>query len=289
MRTLFAALVLSLLALAAGCKGSKGQGAAARALSVSSVRVKDRSAADHRIPGFGEKQVEAMVRKRLAAAPALRLETKEKGYRLRVEYGLGPRQGKEGLAALVVVRLDPGLGGGIPLESSLIAPLEAKKGAKKGIDRRAHLERALGAALGEVFWQAELVGQPAEALVAGLRAEKDPERLLKRIPILAERRVKKAVPALIALLTHEKRAVVDRAMGALATLGDPRAVKPLTKLAKLRDSRRLAQVIDAVAAIGGPEAASFLDFLAGGHADPTIRNLAREARERMKRPKVPGS
>ncbi|MBW2731011.1 MAG: HEAT repeat domain-containing protein [Deltaproteobacteria bacterium] len=283
MRGLLVALLLGQVLPA--CKG-KAENAAPVALGVSSLRVKERGPAAHRLARFGEKQVEAFVRGRVESTPALAFlgkgpEGERKGYTLSVEYGLGPREGKEELAALVVVRLDPGIGEGMPLESSLIAPLKDVGG-----DKKHHMERTLAAALMEVFWQAKMVRCPPGALVKALQAEKDMDRLLKLIPIAAERKIKDAVPQLIRLLSHEKRPVSDRAIGALATLRDPRGVKPLTKLAKLRDSRRLAQVIDAVAAIGGAEAASFLDFLAGGHANATIRNLAREARARMTRAKT---
>ena len=68
-----------------------------------------------------------------------------------------------------------------------------------------------------------------------------------------------------------------------ATFGDRRAVRALTRLAKFSDTERMAKLIDGVATLGGKEARAYLDFVAGGHPDADIRNLAREAIARSRR------
>jgi len=85
------------------------------------------------------------------------------------------------------------------------------------------------------------------------------------------------VPALIRLLRSDDAAMRDRAIGALAAIRDRRAVKPLTEVARFRDVSDLPKVLDAVAAIGGDEARSYLEFVASGHEDLEIREIAKQA------------
>jgi hypothetical protein len=59
------------------------------------------------------------------------------------------------------------------------------------------------------------------------------------------------------MLKSEDHALRDRAIGALAAIGDPRAVRPLTEVARFRDLTDLPKVLDALATIGGPEARAY--------------------------------
>ena len=68
-----------------------------------------------------------------------------------------------------------------------------------------------------------------------------------------------------------------RAIGALRTIGDTRAVQPLTEVARFRDLADLPKVLDALALIGGDEARAYLEFVATGHDNVEIRDLAKEA------------
>jgi len=95
--------------------------------------------------------------------------------------------------------------------------------------------------------------------------------------LAAERKEAAAVPSLVKRLKSDDHAVRDRAIGALAAIGDTRAVRPLTEVAKFNDLGDLPKVLDALATIGGPEARSYLEFVASGHDSSEMRDLAKEA------------
>ena len=51
----------------------------------------------------------------------------------------------------------------------------------------------------------------------------------------------------------------------------------------MRDRREMRKILDAIALLGGDEAADYLGFVADGHEDPEIRALATAARQRLLR------
>ena len=85
------------------------------------------------------------------------------------------------------------------------------------------------------------------------------------------------------MLKSDDHALRDRALGALASIGDPRAVHPLTEMAKFQDLTDVPKVLDALATIGGPEARSYIEFVASGHESPEIRELAKQALGHLER------
>lgn len=199
-------------------------------------------------------------------------------YDLRVE--LGVRVAEPGAVALVSVDGTPRRGA-VRLHATVVDRFGSADASRA--QQRAHLLAAVDRALSEIAFQAEVSVAPPARVAELLRRERDPPRLAAAVEIAAMRRVRAAVPALIALLGDERTEVSDRAIGALVEIGDRRAVKPLTRLAKPRDTARLAKVVDAIGTLGGPEAISYLEFVAVGHEDADIRNLAREALERIRR------
>ncbi|MCA9540946.1 MAG: HEAT repeat domain-containing protein [Myxococcales bacterium] len=128
--------------------------------------------------------------------------------------------------------------------------------------------------------------QPVAALIDGLAAS-DPEVRRASAGRLAMLRSAEAVPAMIGrLATEADRDVLLRLIGALAEIGDDRAVEPLIELADPRDREVLRAVIDALAAMGGQRAGDFFDLLSA-HDDADIRLMVEQARARMRRPQVP--
>jgi len=168
----------------------------------------------------------------------------------------------------------------IVLQSSAITSMSGK--ARPTKDKAAQLNQTLKEVIGDITYQAKLVMGSEAQLVAAL-SEADEDRLLSALEIVAMRRPKSALPRLTQLLNHKKERVVDRTIGALVSIGDRKAVKPLTKLAKFSDARRLAKLIDGVGTLGGKQAVDYLSFIAVGHENADIRNLSREALQRMKR------
>lgn len=90
-------------------------------------------------------------------------------------------------------------------------------------------------------------------------------------------------PRLLALLDDPDEATRDAALGALIALRDRRAVAKLTRDRSLHDRHEMLKLLDAIAQIGGEEAAEYLSFVAESHDDPDIRQAASQARERLQR------
>jgi hypothetical protein len=97
------------------------------------------------------------------------------------------------------------------------------------------------------------------------------------VRVLADRKNAAAVPALLARLQDPDPEVADRAVGALAQIGDPRAVGPIIDLARRREGPFVAQMVRIVGDIGGAEAEAYLETMMAGHPDPAVARAAREA------------
>jgi hypothetical protein len=97
------------------------------------------------------------------------------------------------------------------------------------------------------------------------------------VRVLADRKNPVAVPALLARLQDPDPDVADRAVGALAQIGDPRAVGPIIELSRRREGPFVAQMVRIVGDIGGAEAEAYLETMLAGHPDPAVVSAAREA------------
>ncbi|HYD40984.1 MAG TPA: HEAT repeat domain-containing protein [Anaeromyxobacter sp.] len=120
-------------------------------------------------------------------------------------------------------------------------------------------------------------GQPTEKLLRALEAE-DPRLREEAIRVLGERRSREAVPGLIARLRDPDLRLAERAAGALAQIGDPRAVGPIIDFTQRLDegpyTPRYARIIGD---LGGSEARGYLLTLESGQVHPEVREAAREA------------
>lgn len=210
-------------------------------------------------------------------------------YQLRVEVGLVALSGEGDAAAVgqpalalgVRARAAPRAAGRGPvLQSNLAVRLPARDA---GVARalREVTRRAVEGAVQELRSRAELLVGSDQRLLVALQ-EQRPDRLTDAIDTAAWRRSRAAVPRLIALLRHDQEVIADRAIGALAAIGDRRAVPALTRLARFEDTARLAKLLDAVGTLGGDEARRYLAFVARGHPDPDLATMAREALARMR-------
>jgi len=204
-------------------------------------------------------------------------------YQLQVKMGIiadpeDPRPGKEVLAGMAQAEI-PGKIGGFVLQASAATPLPSK-GAEEQL--RTLAEAVMDSLMEEVIIQAGLVKGPEEGLAQAL-AGKDLQRLAAAVDIAAIRGSAKTFEPLVKLLKHKDPKIADRAIGALTALGDRRAVYYLTRLTRLSDTAKMAKMLDAVGSLGGAEARQYLQFVATGHEDEDIRNMATEALERMSR------
>lgn len=146
--------------------------------------------------------------------------------------------------------------------------------------RAAAFEAALDGALGEaalsLVWQMQARRKSDEELLHDLE-EREPRVRDYAIRVLADRRNPAAVPYLIQRLDDDSVLMVRRAMGALVAIGDRRAVRPLIELTRRRPPQFVAEVIYALASLGGAEVEAFLFTLESGSPDEEVRRAAAEA------------
>ena len=265
---------LVVLCALVGCP--RGKQAGQRLKMSKEVEIFDRSRPADRVPGVAPGTVKGWIVKTLGASGAVQLVDGPGPdvYGLRVELGVATRDKEH--VALVAARGDvPGGVDRVILQASVVHTLSRADAAS--------LRKVVETVTRDIAFQAGLaVGAPEKA-VRVLETEKDPQRLAAAVEIAAVRRLKAAVPALIKLLRHKDPAVADRTIGALVAIGDRRAVKPLTRLSRFSDTEKMAKIIDGIGSLGGKEAQDWLELVASGHEDADIRNLAREALERMGR------
>jgi hypothetical protein len=189
--------------------------------------------------------------------------------------------GQPPLAQLIVaVDLSPLAGGGTLRETARGA--EPVGSGPRGL--REAFERAAATALSRaVEGFALLLGAEAkrdEELIADLGS---PDVRIRDVAIrvLAERRHRAAVPALVQRLEDPDPEVAERAIGALGQIGDPAAVTPLVRLAQRRRGPAVANLARIIGDIGGPDARAYLLTLASGHPDPDVRSAAQQALDDM--------
>ncbi|HEU5057088.1 MAG TPA: HEAT repeat domain-containing protein [Kofleriaceae bacterium] len=127
----------------------------------------------------------------------------------------------------------------------------------------------------------EELRQGDDAAVLKALDDPDPDVVLWSLELVAERRLAAGFDRALALLEAKDAGVRAAALRALVALRDPRAVEPLAKMANFSNPDELKLVIEAVSAIGGDEAAEFLEYVATGHSDPDLRGRAREGLERI--------
>ncbi len=98
------------------------------------------------------------------------------------------------------------------------------------------------------------------------------------------RHLSQAVPVLLTMLDAPIRVETQSAvLDALVEIADPKSVESLIRIADHKDSEDLARIVETVGRIGGPKAEEFLRFLADGHQDDTIRNMAKSTLKELHR------
>src|SRR5438132_3270910 len=152
--------------------------------------------------------------------------------------------------------------------------------------RTAAFEIALRTALDDaargLAWQLESRRKTDDELARDL-GDADPRVRDYAIRALADRRSPAVVPQLIARLEDDNPAVALRAVGALVAIGDRRAVEPLIEMTRKRPPQLVAQVLYALASLGGPTAEAFLYTLESGAPDDEVRRAATEALAELRR------
>jgi hypothetical protein len=267
-------LLVAVLAVGAGCGRSR--------VHVESVRVAQGALAGPlREAGLDGARLEAAAKGALASAGFRMAPGGKRAYRARVDVlavRVVPGAGRASVEVALAIEMSP-LAEGDPIltETGVAeAPLaEPPAGAwLAAVDAAAAL-----AAEGLALAFAEQRKGDAQ-LIADL-SSKDARVREHAVRALGERGATAAVPALVARLEDEDPDVVHRAVGALAQIRDPRAVKPLIDLARGGEAPQTARLARIIGDIGGPEAEGYLLTLESGHPDGRVRRAAREALAEM--------
>lgn len=124
----------------------------------------------------------------------------------------------------------------------------------------------------------------ADDVASGLTSD-DEATVAWTLAVIAARRPP-GVAAGVVPLVDRPPPIGDAALAALVALADPAVVPALTARVDLADRERLTATVEAVIAIGGPDAEAFLQVLAS-HRDPAIAAHARDGLDRLRRRAAP--
>jgi hypothetical protein len=185
--------------------------------------------------------------------------------------------GTPGARVLLTLELTP-LAEELPLRETGLASVQldpAKGTASVDQALRGAVSQALEDAARALGLRLDAAAKDDARLERDLTAEQ-PEVRDVALVVLAERKHPAAVDPLVARLGHPDPDVADRAVGALAEIGDRRAVGPLIDFAHRR-GRGMEQLARIVGDLGGPEARAWLETLAVGHPDAEVRAVAAES------------
>jgi HEAT repeat protein len=251
------------------------------------VKVLDYSLAAKRLGGLSPSELTAYVKQKLQRTQGIVLAEQPEGetYQLKIELGLGQEgsavASSQKMLLISAQATNPKNVEGTVLQARSLLALPSEG---TGAQLKPKFLKVVDATLEEIAFQAQLLVGPEEELVRVLnKPPQDVERLAAAIEMAAGRRSMASVSPLISLLKHREMQISDRAIGALVAIGDRRAVKPLTHLTKLSDTAHMAKILDAIGTLGGQEAKDFLEFIASGHDDEDIRNMAEEALRRLQK------
>ncbi|MFT7581765.1 MAG: hypothetical protein ACI9MR_003443 [Myxococcota bacterium] len=127
--------------------------------------------------------------------------------------------------------------------------------------------------------QAEMRGASDTAVITALKTSTRPGVLAEAASEAGERKLNDAFAALIAQTKHAEGLVAVRAAAALGLLGRPDvdAIRALVAMTKGPSLERHVVAVNALADIGGKDAARYLDAIAQSHPEAGLRELARDA------------
>ena len=120
-------------------------------------------------------------------------------------------------------------------------------------------------------------------LVSSLREDSDPGLLKLAIPAVRRRKLTAAAEALIALLKHEDRDIVNIAASALGDVGTASAVPALIECGTRTQAQNRLPVLYALGKLGGPQALIYLETLSKGADDPMVKEAAARALEEARK------
>jgi hypothetical protein len=290
-------LPVALAALAAGCKRKAPAREAPRPVpGLGPVSVEDLTPPPARPEGVtvDTAAIEQRVRRTLQGSGMLAQGPHDAGgalvARVRIEFGMENVAVEDKAAARAAVRLR------IDTRPSEVAAPHWNEDVQAGSETQYQVatapdkqelfnklvNRTIDDLLAAYLARQKLWAGPPTALRQTLRADAG-ELQIEAIRVVGERKLTSEADTLLKLLDHPEESVRDAALGALVELKDRRAVGVLAAQRSMRDRREMRKILDAIAVLGGDEAAEYLAFVAEGHDDPEIREIAAAARSRMQR------
>jgi hypothetical protein len=192
----------------------------------------------------------------------------------------GPKKGR-GVVVAAEVMIDWKGGERVSPSENVIVERALGPGDQAAVVVPELMEAALLQA-GKGLIEKEALRQAEDAAVLRALDAADVDQVAWALELVADRRLAAALDRAITLLDSGDDTVKAAALRALVSLRDPRAVEPLTKRADFKDPERLRTIIEAVTAIGGEEAAGFLELVVD-HPDPDVRKRAAEGLGRIRR------
>lgn len=200
-----------------------------------------------------------------------------------IRYGTSSPGEDPAIAAAVAAEVIWERGDDLAAAADILAERPIDPDERKNLDGIVadHVERTVIQAAKVVAYK-ESVRTATEAEILAAMKDADPELAAWALTVAGDRELSSAVDPAIALLSSERRMVVDAAIGALANLGARRAVPALTALSNPEDTTRTRTLIEALAVIGGDDAVVFLEYVATGHPKPEIRDHAKDALARAR-------
>ena len=144
------------------------------------------------------------------------------------------------------------------------------------------VNRLLADVLNDYLTRQKLYAGDPKAVQSAMQADGG-DLMVEAIRAVGERKLASETPRLLQLLEHPDEPVRDAALGALVELKERKAVSVLAAQRSMRDKREMRKILDAIATLGGAEAADYLSFVADGHEDPEIKEMAKAAKQRMDR------
>ena len=267
-------LAVTAALLALGCEP------ATDAIQIDSIRVAQGAVSEPlRRAGLGDRELAAAAREALAAA----------GFRL----GSGGRRAHRARFDVLSAHAVPTGGGALRVELAVELELVPLHGTGDPVREAGRVSRTFADGGAATAWQRAIAAaaqraaqglalafaaeeKPREALLADLDSG-DPRARAHAARVLGARRDRAAVSALVERLEDEHPDVVERAVAALARIGDRRAVPALIELSRRTDAGTAARFAHVVGDLGGDEAEGYLLTVEAGHPDPRVRRAAREA------------
>jgi hypothetical protein len=263
------------LAAGVGCRDRREQDGR---WSVHLARVTDRSAGEARLPGAA---AENALERAFSSHRSFSLVRGDQG--LAAELWFAEQPAADGARDLIVgLRLEtpPGLDGRLGedgLEANVL--LERESGD-------AGLEQDLGLALARAVAVLEArvgLGRGDPRSIEALLRSADPELALLALEWIRDGRSTADPDVVAALLDHADERVALVAIEALGRVGGPEHVHALLAGVRLSNPGHAHRTYEALAALGGPDAAAFLEFAARNEDEPERRQAANSALARLGR------